>query len=240
MSWFQRQSILKPPAEYKLLVDELYNFSIKECSNSERNNWNDVLKPLPIGSLSRILWAIAFLKSTNGVADKVSCGHFRKLISQSPNLSIESYRQPHRLAALMRQTSKWVKNTFVLVNIFQHIEIQWRGVPSKKFNDWINLHEIGPKTAALLFHAAFEMSEALPVDSHVWCAFRRWKWTNATSRDECSWQATNWMDSSYYLKTNDAIGSIRQALADKKTKDELLSKASFLTPTLFEMIKKLL
>ena len=116
---------------------------------------------------------------------------------------------------MIRQTSKWVKNTFVLVNIFRHIVEDWKGVPSTDFHEWINFYEIGPKTASLLFHAAFSQCVTLPVDSHVWYAFKQWKWTNAKSPDECSWQASQWMEPSYFLKTNDAIGSIRQTLAEK-------------------------
>jgi endonuclease III len=85
--------------------------------------------------------------------------------------------------------------------------------------------EIGTKTAALLFHAAFNKSLTLPVDSHVWYAFRNLGWTNAKSTDKCSWQASSWMDLSYFIKTNDAIGSIRQTLTNKSKKHRLLRLA---------------
>jgi endonuclease III len=175
-----------------------------------------------------LLWATAFLKSTNGVADKVSCGHFQKLIAKSPNIDIDIYKNPHEIASIIRQTSKWVKNTFVLINIFQYIKEVWNNEPSQNFHEWINFHEMGPKTVGLLFHSVFEKSVALPVDSHVWYAFRQWGWTNATTPDECSWQATQWIPQTYFIKTNDAIGSIRQSLADKTKKLSILNSCQSL------------
>ena len=149
------------------------------------------------------------------MGDKVSCGHFQKVISNNPTISLDAHKDPQWFASILQQTSKWVKNTFVLVNIFKYIQEEWNGVPSQDFKDWINFYEIGTKTAALLLHLAFNKSSALPVDSHVWHAFRKWEWTNAKSPDEWSWQASTWMDPAYFIKTNDAIGSIRQSLADK-------------------------
>ena len=179
-----------------------------KCSSSEHNNWNQILQPLPIGSLQQVLWALAFLKSTNGVADKVSCSHFKKLISKDPNISLNFCDSPYKITAMIRQTSKWVKNTYVLVNIFRYIRDIWKGELSLDFHQWLKFKEIGPKTASLLFHAAFNLVYSLPVDSHVWHAFKKWNWTNAQSEDKCSWQALDWMEKQYYIKTNDAIGSI--------------------------------
>ena len=223
-SWRNRFDSFQQPSSFETLMESIIEFSNSYCSSSERNNWNLVLEPLPRGSLRCVLWAIAFLKSTNGVADKVSCGHFMKLIRKNPDISLQLYEDPYRIAALIRQTSKWVKNTYVLMNIFSHIHNKWNGVPSKNFHEWLNFYEIGPKTAALLFHSAFDTESlpALPVDSHVWFAFKKWKWTNAKTPNECSWQASKWIPPSYFIKTNDAIGSIRQTLADKRLKKRLL------------------
>jgi hypothetical protein len=88
-------------------------------------------------------------------------------------------------------------------------------VPSQEFKDRINFYEIGTKTAVLFFRA-FNKSSTLPVDSNVWHAFRNWGWTNAKSTDKCSWQASTWMDPSYFIKTNDAIGSNRPWLTKAK------------------------
>jgi endonuclease III len=224
-------------------MDALTQFATVDCKEtmeSERNRWSDVLAPFEIASLDRVLWAVAFLKSTNGVADKVSCGHFRKLIGKHPNMSLAIHQNPQEIASLLRQTSKWVKNTFVLVGIFKHIEQKWNGKPSQDLHDWLNFREIGPKTAALLLHAAFNKATALPVDSHVWYAFRKWGWTNAKSPDECSWQSSRWIPPDYYIKTNDTIGSIRQSLADKEKRHRVLRQAKKLSPDLQNMITLLL
>jgi endonuclease III len=140
--------------------------------------------------------------------------------------TLDIYKRPYQIAAMLHQTSKWVKNTFVLMNIFYHIDEEWGGVPSESFSDWISFYEIGPKTSALIFHAAFGKMMTLPVDSHVWHAFRKWGWTNAKNTDECSWQASQWMDPAYFISTNDAIGSIRQTLANKKLRTAVLAQAS--------------
>jgi endonuclease III len=220
-------------------MDQLLQFSQKYCSQSQRNNWGKVLEGLEIGSVERLLWAIAFLKSTNGVADTVSCRHFRSLIKQSPTINLEMYEQPLEIASMIRQTSKWVKNTFVIVNIFRHIKENWKGVPCDDFHRWINFYEIGPKTAGLLFHAVWEKSVTLPVDSHVWDAFQLWSWTNAKTPDECSWQASKWMPPDYFIKTNDAIGSIRQTLAHQPGKGILLRACRHLPDDVRWYVRKL-
>jgi endonuclease III len=104
----------------------------------------------------------------------------------------------------------------------KHIHEVLKGQVPHEFDRWLRYHEIGPKTASLLLHAAFGTASALPTDSHVWYAFRRLKWTNARHPDECSWQSTKWMDPSYFVKTNDSIGSIRQLLAYPSTRNTLL------------------
>jgi endonuclease III len=222
-------------------MDSLIQFAAVHCRYAYRNNWNSVLRPMDPGSLERTLWALAFLKSTNGVADAVSCGHFRTLIALSKankavQISLDLCDSPLVIASLIRQTSKWVKNTFVLVNIFRHIRDKWNGVPSKNFTDWLQFYEVGPKTAALFFHAAFDIPATLPVDSHVWHAFKKWNWTNAKTPDECSWQASRWMPPDYFIKTNDAIGSIRQSLARNVSKRTLLFQAKRQSPELKELI----
>jgi endonuclease III len=215
-------------------------FAHDNCRDAERNNWNDVLEPLEKGSIERLLWGIAFLKSTNGVADKVSCGHFRKLIRKNTHMSLDMHTQPYRIAEILRQTSKWVKNTFVLMNIFRFIQEKWKGVPSQNFHDWINFYEMGPKTTSLLFHSVFDTQVTVPVDSHVWYAFRKWKWTNAKTPDECSWQASQWIPPSYFIKTNDAIGSIRQGLAQHVPQRKLIRSSRQLPLEVRDLIQGLI
>jgi hypothetical protein len=120
MPWIKRKEALIPPQNFNSQMDALIHFSTVNCNaciSAEQNQWEDVLQPFPIGSLQRLLWAVAFLKSTNGVADKVSCGHFCAVIKTFPKLSPDVYKEPHT-TAILRQTSKWVKNTFILINIF--------------------------------------------------------------------------------------------------------------------------
>jgi hypothetical protein len=102
-TWISRYLHLKQPTRYKEIIDCLVQFvkNCKECSKSERSNWNQVLEPLPLGSLERILWATAFLKSTNGVAGKVSCGHFRELVKNAPTLTLGLHQKPYLIAAML-------------------------------------------------------------------------------------------------------------------------------------------
>jgi endonuclease III len=75
---------------------------------------------------------------------------------------------------------------------------------------------MGPKSTALLLWSAFGIRCGLPVDSHVYLAFKRWKWTNALTREECSWQAIHWVPVEEQIRTNDAIGAIRQDMAKRR------------------------
>ena len=171
--------------------------------------------------------------------DKVSCGHFLIVVANHPHITLDIYKDPLLIASILRQTSKWVKNTFVLVNIFRHIQEEWKNIPSQDFNDWLKFYEIGPKTASLLFHAAFDKAVTLPVDSHVWFAFKKWNWTNAKTPDECSWQASQWIPPDYFIKTNDVIGSIRQQLAENVTRGILRRRARGLPPEIKELLEGL-
>ena len=203
-------------------IQLLLHFATTCCPSAQRNNWLEVLSPFKIGTTERFLWALLFLKSTNGVADKVSCGHFRLVVKNHPPISMDLYKEPLKIASILRQTSKWVKNTVVLVNILRHIQVDLKGEIPMRFSDWLNYYEIGPKTASLLFHAAFGQQHTVPIDSHVWYAFNKLKWTNAKYREECSWQASQWISPKYFITTNDAIGSIRQTLANRVTKQKAL------------------
>jgi hypothetical protein len=87
------------------------------------------------------------------------------------------------------------QNTFVTMNIFRHIATEWKGVPSQVFSDWLMFYEIGPKTGSLIFHAAFGKMMTLPVDSHIWHAFRRWGWTHVILYFD---QQCHWFDKSNF------------------------------------------
>jgi endonuclease III len=127
-----------------------------------------------------------------------------------------------------------------LVNILKYIDEELNGEIPVDFHKWLMFYEIGPKTASLLFHAAFGMTSTIPTDSHVWYAFKKLNWTNASYQDECSWQASQWMKPEYYVKTNDTIGSLRQTLADNRSRPRLLRTVHQLNnPRLKELIKLL-
>ena len=91
-----------------------------------------------------------------------------------------------------------------------------KGVVPRDFNTWVNFYEIGPKSASLILFAAFGLKVAVPVDVHVFVGFKRWGWTNAISREECSWQARKWVPEKDYIRINDVIGSIRQCKATSR------------------------
>jgi endonuclease III len=127
-----------------------------------------------------------------------------------------------------------------LVNILRHIDEELKGNIPLDFNTWLDFYEIGPKTASLLFHAAFGKFSTLPTDSHVWYAFNKLKWTNARYRDECSWQTSCWMVPEYFIKTNDTIGSLRQTLADNRSRPRIILLAQeHGNPRLAELIQLL-
>jgi hypothetical protein len=118
-SWQNRLEVLaKPPNNFYSDMDLLIEFSNKFCSRAERNRWREVLEPFAVNTTERFIWALLFLKSTNGVADKVSCGHFTRVVRNHPAISLDIYKDPKQIAGILRQTSKWVKNT---VSIIQFI-----------------------------------------------------------------------------------------------------------------------
>jgi endonuclease III len=128
---------------------------------------------------------------------------------------------------------------FVVSKILQHIVLNLDGVIPKDFDTWISFYEIGPKTASLLLWSAFRIQTTLPVDSHVWHAFKKWGWTNALSAAECSWQAGQWMPPSQFITTNDVIGSIRQKMQMKGQRRIVIGLAQSQIPELLDKIKLL-
>jgi hypothetical protein len=113
-TWLERyQELDKVKVENEFYKDiaALQEFSSKYCKDAQRHHWRKVLEPLELGSETRFIWALLFLKSTNGVADVVSCGHFQAVIAKHPPLTLEVYKNPQLIASILRQTSKWVKNT---------------------------------------------------------------------------------------------------------------------------------
>jgi hypothetical protein len=111
-AWVRRFKSFQPPTTFESDLATLLIFSKRNCGDMERNNWESVLESLPLGSVSRFVLALFFIKSTNGVSDKVSCPHFKELaVTISHLLTLQIYLEPLVIAAILRQTSKWVKNT---------------------------------------------------------------------------------------------------------------------------------
>jgi hypothetical protein len=94
-------------------IQSLHKYAKENCGEEERMGWGLVLQDLKLDTEERFAWALLFIKSTNGVADKVTCNHFRKAIERVVGqLSIDRLAaNPLQIAAIIRQTSKWVKNS---------------------------------------------------------------------------------------------------------------------------------
>ena len=91
-----------PPEDYAPLLDTLQQFSKIHCNDAPRNNWEAVLSPLRLGTQLRFIWALLFIKCTNGVADTVTCQHFKDLIKAHHPVSSTLYNEPMRLAAILK------------------------------------------------------------------------------------------------------------------------------------------
>ena len=76
------------------------------------------------------------------------------------------------------------------------------------FDEFINFHQIGPKTAALLMYSAFDILCTVPVDIHVSNMASQLGWINGIDNDEISWQLKQYVPSSMYIDINDACGAI--------------------------------
>ena len=113
--WKIRYAALQPPSTLDLnLIVQCGIFVSENCAKAERNNWLLVVDRYEIGSIVRFVWCLLFIKCTNGVSDKVSCGHFKILVQNVDTVAmygLELYKHPKLIAAILRQTSKWVKNT---------------------------------------------------------------------------------------------------------------------------------
>ena len=239
-TWIKRAGEIKPPAELKATIHALISIATEFCGRSERQNWERVLAPLPLGSTARTIWALLFLKSTNGVADTVTCNHFAKLVRKHADISWSDVHPSNieRVAAILRQTSKWVKNASSTTKILEDILINHDGKPPATVTEWLRYFEIGPKTASLLQWSLSGKAEWVPVDTHVWTAFRRWEWTTAKSPSECSWQALKWFPPEFNIRINDAIGAIRQTLRNDPHRRRAMFR-KYANSNIIEMLREL-
>ena len=101
----------KPPRTE--LLEKLHQFTSTYLGDQPRMQWQEFLGDIEGGKESKFCWCLLFMKSTNGVSDKVSVGHFAALIrkAKAGPLSLKQLTNDHFVAAILRQTSKWVMNT---------------------------------------------------------------------------------------------------------------------------------
>ena len=109
-SWKVRQKEINST---KILEDIsiLHKIAEEVCTNLPRFHWLEALEALPQGE-SRFVWCLMFCKATNGVSDVVVCRHFQKAIAKQGQLTMKYLvKNPEVIAEILRQTSKWAKNT---------------------------------------------------------------------------------------------------------------------------------
>ena len=210
--WQERLKVLQK--RRKIIINEMklfIEYSKENLQHTERMNWESVLAPLSFGSESRFCWALLFLKSTNNVSDAVSCNHFRILIKKIGNLTMKKLVKDKFFASqILRQCSKWVKNSFAINNICKYIIKEREGNYRLSYNELINFFEMGPKTAALIMYSVFGEITTVPVDSHVYEIAKKLNWSDGTSAEEVAWHFQYLVPDDMKIAINDACGSIKQ------------------------------
>ena len=108
------------------VIETLHKIAEETCGSSPSFHWMETLDNLPPGP-SCFAWCLMFCKATNGVSDVVVCQHFKRAIAKVGTLTLEELMEdPKLIARILRQTSKWAKNTvsecvhslFLLLNLF--------------------------------------------------------------------------------------------------------------------------
>jgi hypothetical protein len=190
-SWLERYKLLDT-RKINLVLESIHLVANEACQNTPRFKWMETLQDLPPG-VSRFVWCLMFCKATNGVSDVVVCNHFKLAIQKMGSLSIDQLiAKPVLIAQILRQTSKWAKNTVstqalfiplsrlsqtpqcfnawlqvIILKILTDIQTTRKGVIPLDLKEWIQYHEMGPKTAALLLWSYIGKETTVPVDSHV-------------------------------------------------------------------------
>jgi endonuclease III len=117
-----------------------------------------------------------------------------------------------------------------VVNVAQHIITEHNSSIPHTLSFWTNCLHFGHKTAALLLFAVFNEYTTIPVDSHAKTALLNLEWSNGRTEEEISWQVKQWLPQThddYFIKLNDAFGSIGQLLnTDLAGREKLLSWSS--------------
>ena len=246
--YFQRKFLSPAQKEEKLqLLQKIRNFATQYCSKEERFVWLDFWDRLynelvvDAGNLEsfRIL-AVIFVKCTNGTSDKVSCKHFREILGNPTNNHYNFWRNITLgqivedrllLPSLIRQCGGcWIKFSVALQKIFQelHDRGDWNkgaGFP-ESWKYWIQLAEFRSKSVALLMAICKLPVPTMPMDSHLFRFFLSQGLTNGKSNEEVAWQVAKWIDPKDFIKTNDCIGAIGQALNSNKKRPGIFRRAN--------------
>jgi hypothetical protein len=103
------------------VIETLHKIAEETCGSFPRFHWMETLDNLPPGP-SRFAWCLMFCKATNGVLDVVVCQHFKRAIAKQGALTLEELvADPQLIARILRQTSKWAKNTIIVHKILKDI-----------------------------------------------------------------------------------------------------------------------
>jgi hypothetical protein len=123
-SWLDRYQLLVPTSS-NAIIDTIHLIAREACQDTPRFRWMEALSDLPPG-VSRFVWCLMFCKATNGVSDVVVCKHFKLAIEKVGALSMEELiAKPLLIAQILRQTSKWAKNTVSALHSFCSIQSKY-------------------------------------------------------------------------------------------------------------------
>ena len=157
-----------------------------------------------------------FLTATQGLADKVSCNHFRVVSQKHKNVLLKDVQEEKHIASIMLQTSKWVKNSVQLSKIFWHIKNELNGQFPKDLHFLTKFHLIGTKTASLFLWLAFSIHTVVPVDMHAKLCACKLGLANTQNTDEIAWQLVKFVPPSKSGRFNDVCGSLRQKMVSDR------------------------
>jgi hypothetical protein len=94
-------------------------------------------------STCRCVLGTCFIKATNGLSDKVSCGYFREVVKKFRMVTLNDVCDESFLASMLQQTSKWVKNSIILAKLFRHIRDDLGGNFPTDIKTWVGFYEFG-------------------------------------------------------------------------------------------------
>ena len=153
--------------------------------HTERANWESVFDPLPLNSESRFCWGLLFSKSTNGVSDKITCNHFRKIIKKVGDLTLDKIIDDEIfICRLLCNSSKQNMNTVAVQNVCNFIVKENKRNFCLKFEELINFRDFAPKTVSLLLYCVFNKVTTVIVNRHVKNISKALGWCHSVSDDD--------------------------------------------------------